>query len=87
MGGAEGNEGRDVERAHANDVELAMVGRETQLTRIGVGEGRLRLDVGRRQKRRGLVQDPALRQGQDQLLVGFATHDLCSNDANARRAA
>ena len=59
---AERHEGRDVERAHADDVEIGMVGREAQQARIGVGEGRLRLDVGRRQKRRGLLQDPALGQ-------------------------
>jgi len=75
MGGAEGDEGRDVERADADDVEVGMVGGEAQLPRVRIGECRLRLDAGAREQRRGLLQDAPLRHGQDQLLVGFARHD------------
>src|SRR5215472_5765367 len=44
MRGAEGDEGRDVEIAHAHDVEPGMVGLEAQLARILVGELALDLD-------------------------------------------
>ena len=52
-----------------------MVGGEAQLPRVGIGEGRLRLDAGAREQRRRLAEDAALGQRQDQLLVGFARHD------------
>ena len=50
MGGAEGHERGDVEGAHADDVEVGMVGGEAQLARLGIGEGRLGLDAGAREQ-------------------------------------
>ncbi len=44
--GPEGNEGRDVETAYPDDLELRIVGAETQRPRILVGEFGLRLDAG-----------------------------------------
>ena len=45
-----------------------------RLARVRIGEGRLRLDVGRRQKRRRLVEDAALGNRQDQLFIRFNLH-------------
>ena len=75
VGGAERHEGGDVEGADADDVEVAMVGREAQQARVGIGEGGFRLDAGARQQGRRFLQDAALRQGQDQFFVRFA-HDM-----------
>ncbi len=36
---AEGYEGRHVEGAHADDVEIVVIGREAELPRVGIGEG------------------------------------------------
>jgi len=83
MGRAECHESRNVERAHADDVEIGMVGREAQQARVGVGERRFRLDAGPRQYRRGLLQDPALGQGQDQLFVRFTVHGITRPDGRA----
>ena len=80
MGGAEGHEGRDVEGAHADDVEVGMVGGEAELARLGIGEGRLRLDAGAREQGRRLLEDATLGQRQNELLVGFARHDRCSSN-------
>ena len=71
---AEGDEGRDVEGAHADDVEIGVVGREAELARVGIGEGRLGLDADAREQRRRFLEDAALGQRQNQLLVGFARH-------------
>ena len=52
-----------------------MVGREAELARVGVGERGLRFDAGACKYRRRLLEDAALGDRQDQLLVRFARHD------------
>src|SRR5258707_14817671 len=55
--GAEGHEGRHVEGAHADDVEIVVIGGEAQLARLGIGESGLGLDAGAREQRRRLDED------------------------------
>src|SRR3546814_14323078 len=69
MRAAEGDEGRHVEAAHADDEDVRMVRREFELARVRVVEGGLRLDAGTPHQRHRLVQDAALRQGDDQRFV------------------
>ncbi len=72
---AKGHEGRHVEGAHADDVEVGVVGGEAELARLGIGEGCFGLDAGAREQRRRFLEDAALGQRQNELLVGFARHD------------
>ena len=74
-GGAERDESRDVERADANDVEIGVIGGKAQLAGIGVGEGRLGFDAGSCKHRGRFLEDAALGNRQNQLLVRFARHD------------
>jgi len=83
MGSTEGHEGRHVEGAHPDDVEVGMVGREAQLAGVGIGERRLRDDSGSREDGAGLLEDTTLGQRQDEFLVSVARHDL-SPVTNAR---
>ncbi len=80
MGGAEGHERRHVEGADADDVEVGMVGREAELAGVRIGEGRLRFDAGAREHGGRFLEDAALGQRQDELLVGLARHDGFSSN-------
>src|SRR3546814_11438274 len=70
VGGAEGDEGGDVEAAHPDDVEAGLVGGEAELPGIVVAESRLGLDADPRQQRAQFLQDAAFGDRQDQGLVG-----------------
>ena len=50
--------------------------REAQLARLGIGEGRLGLDAGAREQRRRFLEDAALGQRQNQLLVASPTRPM-----------
>src|SRR5215468_7711000 len=76
VSGAEGDEGCDIEGAHADDVEIGVIGGEAKLARLGIGEGRLGLDAGAREQGQRLGEDASLGQRQDQRLVGLARHPL-----------
>src|SRR3546814_1644070 len=60
VGGAESDEGGDVEAAHPDDVEAGLVGGEAELAGIVVAESRLGLDADPRQQRAQFLQDAAL---------------------------
>src|SRR5262245_7248832 len=72
----EGHEGRDIERAHADDVEIGVIGGEAQLARLRIGKGGFRLDAGPREQGKRFAEDASLGQCQDQRLVGLARHPL-----------
>src|SRR5579859_4914859 len=66
LGGAEGDEGGDVEGAHADDVDMRMVGGKAERARLRIVEIRFGFDAGRAYQRHRLVQNAALGQGQHQ---------------------
>ena len=72
MGRAEGDEGRNVEGAHPDQIDVRVVGRETQRPALRVGEGGLGHDSGARQQRGGFLENTAFRQGDDDLVFGKA---------------
>src|SRR6185437_3821077 len=76
MRGAEGDEGRHVEIAHADDVEAGMAGGEAELARIGIVESVLDLDPGAPHHGKHFAQDTPLGQRQNQLLVTAHRHAL-----------
>src|SRR5487761_345509 len=65
----EGDEGGDVEIAHADDVEIAVIGAEAELARVRVVELALDFDSGTPHHRHHLVEDAPFRQRQDQRFV------------------
>src|ERR1700733_4489482 len=66
---AESDEGRDVEIAHADDVESRQVGLEPKLARPGIVELALDLDPRAPHHGHDLIQDTPLGQRQDQRFV------------------
>ena len=69
MGGAEGDEGGDVERADADDVERRVVGREAEAAAVLVEQVGRGHDAGPVQQRAALTEDAALGQSEDQRRV------------------
>src|SRR5579859_1191561 len=68
LGGAERDEGGDVEGAHADDVDMRMVGGKAECAGFRIVEIRLGFDTGGPHQRHRLVQNPALGQGQHQFI-------------------
>ena len=64
LGAAEGDDGGDVEGAHANDVERRIGGGKLELARVRVVDSRFRLDAHAREQRPELFKDTAPGQGQ-----------------------
>ena len=64
MGGAEGDEGGHIERAHPDNLETGDIGRKAQVTGVFVVEGRRGHNPDTVQKRAQLLEDAPFRDGQ-----------------------
>ena len=84
---AEGDEGCDVERADADQVEAGDVGGEAQLAGILVGERRFRLDADGAQDGQDFLEDAAFRECQNQSFVGTLAHLRLSRAKHLSRRA
>ena len=76
LGRAEGDKGRDIEAAHADQIEAGVAGRKAQPARCRVVEGGLRLDAYPAQQRHHLGENPAVGQRQDQAIFAARRRQL-----------
>src|SRR5207248_2494254 len=64
--GPERDKSGGIEAAHTDQIETGLAGREAELARSGVVEGRLRFDADLAQQRHDLAENSPIRQGHDQ---------------------